>query len=96
MGLSRFTDNTITDLNLLRRELALIRSRGFAVDAGEHEEGVRCLGAPIRNHEGQVLASVSVSGPAQRLRQERDAEFAQLLMDTTRSISEGLGYERRD
>jgi DNA-binding IclR family transcriptional regulator len=92
MGLAKFTENTITDRKTLDRELAEIRRRGYAVDNAEHEEGVRCIGAPIRNHEAQVRASISVSGPSQRMSPARDEEVGKLLMNKTVEISRRLGY----
>jgi len=93
MGLPRFTGNTITDRQDLDRELAEIRKRGYAVDDAEHEEGVRCIGAPIRNHEAQVMASISVSGPSQRITPERDERVGRLLISKTEEISRRLGYK---
>jgi IclR family transcriptional regulator, KDG regulon repressor len=92
MGLPRFTDNTITDRESLDRELARIRRSGYAVDNAEHEEGVRCIGAPIHNHESQVMASISVSGPSQRMSPARDEELGELLVSKTDEISRRLGY----
>ena len=92
MGLPRFTENTITDRRALDQQLADIRRRGYAVDNAEHEEGVRCIGAPIHNHEAQVVASISVSGPSQRMTPERDAEVGKLLVGKTQEISRRLGY----
>jgi IclR family KDG regulon transcriptional repressor len=94
MGLPRFTENTITDREGLFRELAETRRRGYAVDDAEHEEGVRCVGAPIRNHEDQVVASVSVSGPSQRITPERDEETGRYLIVQTDEISRRLGYKK--
>ena len=92
MGLARFTENTITDRERLDREMNAIRQRGYAVDNAEHEEGVRCIGAPIHNHEAAVMASISVSGPSKRMTQERDEEVGELVMSKTAEISRSLGY----
>lgn len=46
-GLPAFTDATITDPEVLSRELEQVRGRGYAVDQGEHERGTYCVGAPI-------------------------------------------------
>ena len=92
MGLPKFTENTITDRQRLDQDLAEIRRRGYAVDDAEHEEGVRCIGAPIRNHEAQVMASISVSGPSQRMTARRDAGVGDLLITKTAEISRRLGY----
>jgi len=93
MGLPRFTENTITDRQRLNRELRKIRDCGFAIDDMEHEEGVRCAGAPVRNHTGKVVASISVSGPSQRMTATRLEEIAPLVMDRAAEISRRLGYK---
>ena len=92
MGLPRFTENTITAPEALEAEMARIRQVGFAVDDAEHELGVRCVGAPIRDHEGIVVASMSVSGPSQRMTPDRDAVIGGLAIETTRQVSRRLGY----
>jgi IclR family KDG regulon transcriptional repressor len=92
MGLPRFTENTITDRQRLDKEMVEIRECGYAVDNAEHEEGVRCIGAPINNHEAQVVASISVSGPSQRITPERDERVGRLLISKTGEISRRLGY----
>jgi IclR family KDG regulon transcriptional repressor len=91
-GLRRFTAQTITDAARLKKELRAIAARGYAVDNMEHEEGVRCVGAPIRDHDGRVFASISVSGPSQRMLPERDEDTARLLVSRTQDISRRLGY----
>ena len=52
-GLERFTEATITNGRKLKAELRLIRGRGWSVDEGEHQPGVRCVGAPIRDRGGR-------------------------------------------
>lgn len=61
VGTDRFTEHTLTDLDALREELALVRERGYALDEEENEIGVRCLGAPVRDAKGNVVGGVSVS-----------------------------------
>jgi IclR family KDG regulon transcriptional repressor len=92
MGLPKFTENTITDREELNREMQEIRDCGFATDIMEHEEGVCCVGAPIRNHAGKVVASISVSGPSQRMTASRIEEVAPLVMQRAAEISRRLGY----
>jgi len=95
IGLQRFTPSTITDPAELKAELALVRERGYAVDREEHEVGVRCVGAPIRNELGSVVASCSVSGPAGRITDARTAELAPQVMKIAAEISRRLGYRGR-
>ncbi len=66
-SLTRQTAATITDPGQLRSELRNIRREGYAVDHGEQEEGVRCLAAPVFGPDGEIFASISLSGPASRL-----------------------------
>lgn len=91
-GLERFTDSTITDPAALRRELAVIRGRGYSIDEAEHQPGLRCVGAPIRSKAGQVVAGISITGPAWRLPLAEVEGIAKLVMHHAKGISTALGY----
>ena len=95
VGLPRYTPHTISDPERLRAELSLIRERGFAVDNEEHEVGIRCVAAPIRDESGAVIASCSVSGPAGRMTDERIAELAPEVVQVADAISRRLGHSGR-
>lgn len=86
-GLKRYTDHTITDPTLLREELALIRSRGYAVDNMEHEFGIKCVAAPVRNCQGKVVAALSISGPSPRFSDAETMRYADLLIGTASKLS---------
>jgi DNA-binding IclR family transcriptional regulator len=90
--LKPFTRNTITSVHRLKGELRLIRERGYAVDNEEREEGLRCIGAPVWDHSGHVVAAVSIAGPAFRIPQERVPALAASVMHTAASLSAALGY----
>lgn len=94
-GLSRFTPQTITDPRILRRELAQVRKQGYAIDNSEHHADVRCIAAPIRNHAGEVIASLSVSGPATRITKCRIAPLATRVREVALKLSARLGYTGR-
>lgn len=66
------TVRTITDADRLRAELREIRTRGYAINAGEHETGVMSVAAPIRDGSGRVVASMSVAGPNDRMEPDLD------------------------
>lgn len=66
-GLSRHTENTIVDLDALLAELDLTQERGWGVDEGEQEVGVRCVAVPVAQR-GRVVASLSLSGPVARFK----------------------------
>lgn len=90
--LSAATPKTDTDPAGLRRQLAIIRDQGFAIDYEEWVTGVRCVAAPVRDYSGGVVAAVSVTVPAGRLPVEREPAMVEAVMATARSISAGLGY----
>ncbi len=93
-GLTQFTHNTITDPQKLLKELQETRKRGYAIDDIEHEEGVRCVGAPIFDISGRVYASISISGPSQRITLDRIPEIGELVKEKANKISALLGYKK--
>lgn len=82
------TQRSITDPKQLVAELARIRKVGFALDEQEWSDDVWCIGAPIRNGSGRVVASVSVAMPKVRFRKEKVPEWARLLVETADRISD--------
>jgi IclR family acetate operon transcriptional repressor len=91
-GLPAMTEATITNLEALQVELQRVRERGYAIDNLENEPGVRCVGAPIFNHHAEVIAAISVSGPASRITPSQVEMIGRELIAATRAISERLGY----
>jgi DNA-binding IclR family transcriptional regulator len=92
-GLKPATDATITDEDAFLRELRAIRSRGYAVDHGEFEVGVRCVAAPIRDRIGTVIAAVSISGPDARMPNSLiGSSMTMQLVEIALHISQALGY----
>lgn len=92
-GLKAYTTTTLSTPEALRKELAAIRKRGYAIDNAEHELWVRCVAAPIRNSSGHVFASVSVTGPADRMTDTKIASLAPLVVQTADSISLQIGFQ---
>jgi len=88
-GLAGHTRNSLTELDQLERELALVRRHGYARDNEELELGVRCIAAGIYDDTGKLVAGLSISAPAERLQDE----WIQRLRDTAVQISESLGFE---
>ena len=88
-----YTPNTITAADRLQDELRAIRDRGCATDEQEREVGVRCIAAPIRDHDGDVVAAISVAGPSERMpRQLVGSDMAGKVMAAAQAISIRLGY----
>jgi DNA-binding IclR family transcriptional regulator len=90
-GLPSFTRNTITSMTKLAEHLAAIRRRGYAVDNEEIEDGLVCIGAPIRDRSGSVVAGISIAGPASRLSPETIPEHAAEVVHAANLISTSLG-----
>lgn len=94
-GLERRTANTLATPEALLADLEAIRGRGYAVDDEENELGIRCVGAPIRDSRGHVFASVSVSGPAERMPHSRLTGLAPTVIRAAQDISRELGWSGR-
>ena len=90
-GLDRFTRRTVTSMAKLERQLVHGRDLGYAVTLEEYEEGLNAVAAPIRDHTGQVVAAVSVSGPAYRFGDARMEELAPQVVAAGAEISRRLG-----
>lgn len=83
----RYTDNTITSLDVLLDELEMVRENGYAIDNEEHEQGVCCIAAPILSLNNKPIASISLSAPKLRLDQNRILELSPLVVKTAKKIS---------
>ena len=84
----RRTGQTITSVEGMLAELEAVREQGYALDLGEEETGVHCLAVPV--HDGdRVVASMSVSGPADRVGTADLAELARGM----RKIADDFGAE---
>ena len=93
--LKRCTERTVTAPQRLRGELIKVAAQGYSLDEEENERGIRCVAAPIWDHSGTVVASISVSGPAHRLTRGRILQdLVPQVKDTAGHISQRLGYQR--
>ena len=91
--LAPLTPKTVTDTAVLRQELAKTRQRGYSFLQEWLEEGLIVVGAPLFNHDGQVVAAISLGAPANRFPSEREPEMGQLVRETAVCISARLGWE---
>jgi DNA-binding IclR family transcriptional regulator len=90
--LEKFTDNTITEMSKLQEELAQIRTLGYGTVHEELELGFVAGAAPIFNHNGQVVAAISVGGPSVRIQTERMQEIVDKVVQTADRISQQIGF----
>lgn len=93
-GLGRFTSLTIGSPELLERNLAQARARGFAIDDQEHAEGMRGVAAPVFDAQGEVVAALGVSGPAFRLGLSDAARFGGLVVAAADEVTAATGGAR--
>ncbi|MBN2659006.1 MAG: IclR family transcriptional regulator [Spirochaetales bacterium] len=90
-SLQPFTENTITSLDELVKELNSCREKGYTVDREEFEPNVVCLAAPIRNYKSEIEAAIGISGPKLRIEPALE-ELGRELAETAAQISSRLGY----
>jgi IclR family KDG regulon transcriptional repressor len=91
IDLAPLTENTITDLERLRRELKRVQEQGSAVDDEETEMGGRCVAAPIFGREGSLIGAVSVIGPTNRVNPDTIPALSDVVRNSAREISRALG-----
>lgn len=93
-GLERFTENTITDEGVLRKELETVRKKQIGIDNEECETALRCVSSPLISYSGAYIAALSIFGNATDLGEERiNREIIPVLKKATGVISRRLGYE---
>lgn len=88
------TEHTIRNKEELYMQIELFRDQGYAIDNEEIEVGLWCASAPVYNSDGVMEAAVSVSGPTERMRGNREM-IVKLLLEITREISERMGYVKK-
>jgi IclR family KDG regulon transcriptional repressor len=85
------TANSITDLSKLKNEIEKVRSSGWSQDNGEYTDGLNCIAAPVYDHEGLIIAALTVSGPADRITNNFET-MLEKVKSYALAISEELGY----
>src|SRR5690606_22548850 len=76
-NIEKLTPNTINNFNEFIDELNKMKERGYAEDDEENEVGVRCIGAPVFNSNGELEGAISISGSAIRVTKDKVEEFAE-------------------
>ena len=87
-GLERHTPNTLAALPLLERDLERTQGRGWATDNEEAEPGVRCVAAAIRDDAGRLIAALSLSTPADRMK----PQWGSLVKEAADRVSRAVGH----
>jgi IclR family transcriptional regulator, KDG regulon repressor len=90
-GMKAFTSNTVTALEALSDQLEEVRRVGYAYDIEEVSFGMCCVGAPIYNFHGKVVAALSFSIPTHRFHPNR-GRYTKAIVESAQLTSERLGY----
>lgn len=77
----------------LEETLAIVRQQGYAVIADELDFGAHSVAAPIRDHQGRVIAAISIAGPSHRFPEETIERYIQLITNASLEISRTFGYQ---
>lgn len=97
--LKRYTPNTITDPPKLLKHLEQCRKQGYAIDNEEISQGLKCIAAPVKNHDGEIEAAISLSKPTVQLDEDLENQAIDKLIDSTQKISNqqnvNLGGDRK-
>jgi len=86
------TPNSIISAEALETELALTRSRGYAIDNEENEIGICCVGAPVFDYTATPIAAISISVPRQRMDEEGYTSLGLLVHEAAQMVSRRKGF----
>src|SRR5215813_628260 len=90
-GMPHLTEKSIARASDLFRELAIIRTQGYAVDDEEARMGLRCVAAVVFNDCSEPQAAISVSGMTSRVTQERLPELGRAVREVAAELTAGIG-----
>lgn len=88
----KFTPNTISSMEEFHEEMGKVRRQGWAMDDQEFEIGHRCIGAPIYDYRGDIIAAISASGDVRVLTDERIEDTAKYVKQAALELSRSMGY----
>ena len=86
----RFQPNTIVDREAILEDLRQTRRRGYAIDNMEREPNIRCIGVPVYNSSGKLVAGLSTSGPASTMTDEKMLECVHILRNAAARLRERI------
>jgi len=91
--LESMTENTITDIDLLKEELRKTKKKGYSVDNEEYVEGLFCIAAPIFDQNGDVKYAISTSGPTLRMTKDKIEQAIAFVREAALQVSKEMGYK---
>lgn len=90
---TKYTANTITNIDDFRLSINESRRLGYAFDDEEHDENIRCVAAPIFDYREKIIAAISVAGPSTVISKDKDTEIGIFVKEIAKSISRRMGYK---
>jgi DNA-binding IclR family transcriptional regulator len=91
-GMPALTEHTHTSPNALVRELAATRRSGLSYDREEYSKGIYCVGAPVFDVQGAIVAGLGITGLASRRTAAMDRRLRSLVLDCAATVSADMGY----
>ena len=86
-ALSSLTSKSISSLEELKKHLKKAKEQGYAVDREEYKIGINCIGVPIFGRNGEVIAAISITGPASRFTIDEMEKAKSKLIAISKEIS---------
>ncbi len=86
---SKYNKNTLSVEEVIKKNINEIRKRGYSTDSEEMVEGLTCYAAPVKNHIGEVIAAVSISGATSRMINNKEKNIQELL-NYTNQITDSI------
>jgi len=93
LDFKKYTPKTITDKKKLCDELNNIIRRGYAVDDEEHNQGIMCVGAPIKDYQGKVSTAISIIGLAGSIKNKGVQKLGDIIKEKAHQISQKMSYQ---
>lgn len=93
--MEKLTEHTITDVNVLRKELKKVEALGYAIDDREYNKDVRCLAVPVRDNNGIVVAAVGITAPAVAFPKSHINSISELTKEAARGIYKDVYQVRK-
>lgn len=94
--LPKHTKFTITDPNRLKAELRKVRMRGYSFDNQYYAIAHRCIGAPVFDYTGRVIAAINISGHMKTISDEKIEELAEIVKQRAGEASIKMGYDEKN
>jgi IclR family KDG regulon transcriptional repressor len=84
------TLHSLVDPEEIKKEIQIVREKGYALDREEYEEGAMCVGAPIKNFENHIIAAIAIAGPTTRMIHNAD-KLIENVLNYAKQISMAFG-----